>query len=72
MVCFRETILFFQTDPPTNPLVVGQFEFPQFSFVRIHKTLKVTPAMEAGVTDRLWSLEDIIKLLEDVEAAKAA
>ena len=31
-----------------------------YNFVRIHKTLRVTPAMEAGVTDRLWSLADVI------------
>jgi hypothetical protein len=34
-----------------------------YNFVRIHKTLKVTPAMEAGVTKRLWSVEDLVKLL---------
>jgi hypothetical protein len=32
--------------------------FMHYNFVRIHQTLRVTPAMEAGVTDRLWSLED--------------
>src|SRR5258708_21994916 len=31
-----------------------------YNFVRIHKTLRVTPAMQAGGTDRLWSLEDIV------------
>ena len=35
-----------------------------YNFVRIHQTLRVTPAMEAGVTDRLWSLEDIVALVE--------
>ncbi len=34
--------------------------FMHYNFVRIHQTLRVTPAMEAGVTDRLWSLEDIV------------
>jgi hypothetical protein len=29
------------------------------------QTLKVTPAMQAGVTDRLWTIEDILKLVED-------
>jgi IS1 family transposase len=37
------------------------------NFVRIHRTLKVTPAMEAGLTDRLWEIEDLVKLLEDHE-----
>jgi len=38
--------------------------FMYYNFVRIHKSLRVTPAMEAGVTDRLWEIEDIVKLLE--------
>ena len=32
--------------------------FAFYNLVRIHKSLKVTPAMAAGVTDRLWSMED--------------
>ena len=35
-----------------------------YNFVRIHKTLKVTPAMAAGLTDRLWSMEDVVELIE--------
>ena len=35
-----------------------------YNFVRIHKTLRVTPAMAAGVTDRLWSMEDVVELIE--------
>jgi IS1 family transposase len=37
--------------------------FVYYNFVRIHKTLGVTPAMEAGVTDHLWEIEDIVSLL---------
>jgi IS1 family transposase len=33
-----------------------------YNFARIHKTLRVTPAMEAGISDRVWSLEDIAGL----------
>lgn len=36
--------------------------FMHYNFVRIHNTIRVTPAMEAGVTNRLWSLEDLLKL----------
>ena len=39
--------------------------FMYYNFVRIHRTLKVTPAMAAGVTDHLWEIEDIVKLLEE-------
>lgn len=34
--------------------------FAFYNFCRIHKTLRVTPAMAAGITDRLWSLGDIV------------
>ena len=35
-----------------------------YSFVRIHKTLRVTPAMAAGLTDRLRNMEDVAALVE--------
>ena len=34
-----------------------------YNFVRIHQTLRVTPAMAAGLTDRLWDVEDLVGLL---------
>ena len=34
--------------------------FMHYNFCRIHKTLTVTPTMEAGITDHVWSLEEII------------
>jgi hypothetical protein len=37
--------------------------FMHYNFCRIHQTLRVTPAMAAGVTDRLWDIEDILDLL---------
>ena len=33
-----------------------------YNFCRIHKTLRVTPAMEAGISDHVWSLEEIAGL----------
>lgn len=38
--------------------------FTYYNFARIHKALKVTPAMAAGVTDKLWSIEDIVNLID--------
>ena len=38
-----------------------------YNFCRIHKTLRVTPAMAAGIADRLWSVEDVVKLIEERE-----
>ena len=36
--------------------------FMYYNFGRIHKTLRVTPAMEAGISDHVWSMEEIAKL----------
>lgn len=41
--------------------------YMHYNFCRIHKTLRVTPAMAAGVTDRLWTIADIANLVEDAE-----
>ncbi len=42
--------------------------FLYYNFVRIHKTHKTTPAMVAGVTDRLWEVADMVTVLEAWEA----
>jgi len=39
--------------------------FMYYNFARIHQTLRVTPAIEAGVSDHVWSLEEIVGLLSD-------
>jgi IS1 family transposase len=41
-----------------------------YNFVRVHQTLKISPAMAAGVTDRLWDVSDIVQVLEDWEAQR--
>jgi IS1 family transposase len=46
--------------------------FMHYNFVRIHQTLRCTPAMEAGVTRKLWELTDMVKVLEDWETALGA
>ena len=40
--------------------------------IKIHGTLRVTPALAAGVTDRLWETSDLVGLLEADEAERAA
>lgn len=35
--------------------------FAHYNYVRVHKTLRITPAMAAGVSDRLWSLEELVE-----------
>ena len=44
--------------------------FMYYNYVRIHQTLRVTPAMAAGVTDKLWEVSDIVALIEAKEAEK--
>jgi IS1 family transposase len=39
-----------------------------YNFVRIHKTLRTTPAMAAGVSKRLWEIDDIVDVLEAWES----
>ena len=42
-----------------------------YNFVRIHQTLRVAPAMAAGVTPKLWSLTDMVRVIEDWEIARS-
>jgi IS1 family transposase len=43
--------------------------FMHYNFVRIHQSLRITPAMAAGVTQTLWSLTDMVRVIEDWETA---
>jgi IS1 family transposase len=38
--------------------------YMHYNFCRVHKTLRVTPAMEAGIADHIWNLEEIVNLLD--------
>lgn len=44
--------------------------FMYYNFVKIHSSLRVTPAMAAGVTDKLWEIGDIVALIEAKEAER--
>jgi hypothetical protein len=44
--------------------------FMHYNFVRIHKTLRTSPAMAAGVSKTLWSMDDVVKVVEEWEAAQ--
>jgi IS1 transposase len=44
--------------------------FLYYNFVRVHQTLKMSPAMAAGVTKRLWEMKDVVGMLEAWEAAQ--
>jgi hypothetical protein len=43
-----------------------------YNFMKIHSTLRTSPAMAAGVTDRLFDVSDLVKWLIESERAKAA
>ena len=36
-----------------------------YNFVRIHQTLRTSPAQAAGVTDKLWELTDMVEMIEE-------
>ncbi len=54
-------------DPISLAVMVGRIATGVFYFVRIHQTLRVTPAMEAGVTHRLMTLEDMVGIVDEWE-----
>jgi IS1 family transposase len=43
--------------------------FAYYNFCKIHQTLRVTPAMEAGLSDHVWNVEELVLLLDSVAAA---
>lgn len=53
-----------------NHIHAISLHYMYYNFVRIHKTLRVTPAMAAGVTKHLWEIEDIVNLLDTDYANK--
>jgi IS1 family transposase len=46
--------------------------FMHYNFCRVHKTLRVTPAMEAGLADHIWTMEELVGLLDQKTATLAA
>ncbi|MDQ1693804.1 MAG: hypothetical protein QOH85_1339, partial [Acidobacteriaceae bacterium] len=46
-----------------NHMAAVALHFMYYNFARIHSTLRMTPAMAAGVTSKLWDVEDIVELL---------
>lgn len=47
-----------------NHTAAVALHFMYYNFCRIHKTLRVTPAMEAGIASHVWSLEEMNALLD--------
>ena len=57
---------------PENHAAATAIHFMHYNFARIHRTVRMSPAMAAGVTETLWTVRDIVGLLEEHEARKAA
>ncbi len=55
-----------------NHIAAIALHFMYYNFVRIHQTLRVTPAMAAGVSDRVWEIADIVALLDAGKTEKRA
>lgn len=53
----------------TNHEAMTNLHFVYYNLCRVHKLIRVTPAMEAGVADTVWTIEDLVGLLEAKEAA---
>jgi IS1 family transposase len=54
-----------------NHMHAVALHFMFYNFCKIHKTLRVTPAMEAGISQTVWSLENVVELIEkDVQPKK--
>lgn len=52
-----------------NHAAATAIHFMHYNFARIHRTIRCSPAMAAGVTETLWTVRDIVGLLEEREAA---
>jgi len=55
-----------------NHIASIAIHYMHYNFCRVHETLRVTPAMEAGITDRVWSIEEMIALLDKSHAVDSA
>jgi hypothetical protein len=43
--------------------------FMHYNFCRIHQSLRVTPAMQAGLSDHVWPLEELVRMADEYAAS---
>lgn len=53
-----------------NHMAAVSLHFMFYNFGKVHKTLRVTPAMEAGIADHVWTIEEIVRLVPEPVAKK--
>jgi len=63
--------MLFEAKRNSNPGQVDSYSHPA-NFIKQHRTLRVSPAMAAGVTDKLWDVSDLVDLWEAEERAERA
>ncbi len=54
-----------------NHIAAIAIHYLRYNFCRVHQTLRVTPAMEAGVSDHVWDVSELVRLLESADAKAA-
>ena len=54
-----------------NHMAAVAINYFAYNFIKIHRTLRVSPAMAAGVTTRLFEVSDLVALLTESESQKA-
>lgn len=55
-----------------NLMAAVALHYMQYNFCRVHQSLRVTPAMEAGLTDHIWSVEELLNTLDAKEETERA
>ena len=60
-----------RSKPLPNLKAAIALHFAYCNFVRVHQTLRVTPAMEAGITDHVWEMQDLLNTTAVQEKAAA-
>ena len=55
----------------TNHMHSISLSFMAYNFCKVHKTLRVTPAMQAGIADHIWTMEEVVEMSETYEHVTA-
>jgi len=70
-VCTSDPELPKRSPPTAYVAAATALNYFAYNFIKIHRTLRTSPAMAAGVADRLWSVEDLVALWAAYEQRRA-
>jgi len=68
-MCIRDSLTNAFSKKAENHAYAVALHFMHYNFCRTHKTLRMTPAMAAGLASSPWDVEDIVALVEKAEEA---